>query len=211
MNWFMLYEMISLLSMGYCVVLTKNSEGDSNLSDELIKELSHNSKQHVKNMRTGMLSVKPHPSSHLADGCITVPRVQTFNHNCLSNVSVNDVDASVNRLPLSHFFLQIAAFIALLVAIQDGSVLGSSIVALVGTRGCGKTATLGLVVAGAVDCGYSKIFVTTPRTGTLRTFVQFVCKGLKCLGYRKKLDYIVETDKHRSVCVTVKKVQCAYY
>lgn len=52
-----------------------------------------------------------------------------------------------------------------------------STVSLTASRGRGKSAALGLAVAGAVAFGYSNIFVTSPSPENLNTFFQFVFKG----------------------------------
>lgn len=53
-----------------------------------------------------------------------------------------------------------------------------STVSLTASRGRGKSAALGLAVAGAVAFGYSNIFVTSPSPENLNTFFQFVFKGI---------------------------------
>ncbi|XP_043690354.1 RNA cytidine acetyltransferase 1 [Telopea speciosissima] len=66
-----------------------------------------------------------------------------------------------------------------------------STVALLAGRGRGKSAALGLAVAGAVAAGYSNIFVTAPSPENLKTLFEFVCKGFETLGYKEHLDYDV--------------------
>uniref|UniRef100_A0A1J3I6L2 RNA cytidine acetyltransferase n=1 Tax=Noccaea caerulescens TaxID=107243 RepID=A0A1J3I6L2_NOCCA len=66
-----------------------------------------------------------------------------------------------------------------------------SIVALIASRGRGKSAALGLAVAGAVAAGYSNIYVTAPSPDNLKTFFEFVCKGFDALEYKEHLDYDV--------------------
>ena len=51
-----------------------------------------------------------------------------------------------------------------------------STVALTASRGRGKSAALGLAMAGAVGLGYSNIFVTAPSPENLTTLFQFVFK-----------------------------------
>lgn len=51
-----------------------------------------------------------------------------------------------------------------------------STVALTAARGRGKSAALGLAVAGALGLGYSNIFVTAPSPENLRTLFEFVVK-----------------------------------
>ena len=70
-----------------------------------------------------------------------------------------------------------------------------STVALTAARGRGKSAAMGIAVAGAVGMGYANIFVTSPSPENLRTFFQFVLKGFDALGYKEHLDYdIVESS-----------------
>ncbi|CAN0865244.1 RNA cytidine acetyltransferase 1 [Linum grandiflorum] len=66
-----------------------------------------------------------------------------------------------------------------------------STVALLAARGRGKSAALGLAVAGAVAAGYSNIFVTAPSPENLKTLFEFICKGFAALDYKEHLDYDV--------------------
>jgi len=64
-----------------------------------------------------------------------------------------------------------------------------STVALTAARGRGKSAAMGLAVAGAVEMGYANIFVTSPSPENLKTFFDFILKGFDALGYKEHLDY----------------------
>lgn len=64
-----------------------------------------------------------------------------------------------------------------------------STVALTAARGRGKSAALGLVIAGAVAFGYSNIFVTSPSPDNLHTLFEFIFKGFDALQYQEHLDY----------------------
>ncbi|XP_068459627.1 RNA cytidine acetyltransferase [Clinocottus analis] len=64
-----------------------------------------------------------------------------------------------------------------------------STVALTAARGRGKSAALGLAVAGAVAFGYSNIFVTSPSPDNLHTMFEFIFKGFDALQYQEHLDY----------------------
>ncbi|CDP12880.1 unnamed protein product [Coffea canephora] len=66
-----------------------------------------------------------------------------------------------------------------------------STVALLAARGRGKSAALGLAIAGAIAAGYSNIFVTAPSPENLKTLFEFVCKGFDILEYKEHLDYDV--------------------
>ena len=64
-----------------------------------------------------------------------------------------------------------------------------STVALTAARGRGKSAAMGIAVAGAVEMGYANIFVTSPSPENLKTFFDFILKGFDALGYKEHLDY----------------------
>ncbi|KAG9328103.1 hypothetical protein JZ751_016551 [Albula glossodonta] len=59
-----------------------------------------------------------------------------------------------------------------------------STVALTAARGRGKSAALGLALAGAVAFGYSNIFVTSPSPDNLHTLFEFIFKGFDALQYQ---------------------------
>lgn len=67
----------------------------------------------------------------------------------------------------------------------------STTVALTAARGRGKSAALGLCLAGAISLGYSTIAVTAPEPENLVSVFDFVCRGLKALKYQEHMDYTV--------------------
>ncbi|KAL1567967.1 RNA cytidine acetyltransferase 1-like [Salvia divinorum] len=81
------------------------------------------------------------------------------------------------------------AVVAFLDAILDKNLRRT--VALLAGRGRGKSAALGLAIAGAVAAGYSNIFVTAPSPENLKTLFEFVCKGFNMLEYMEHMDYDV--------------------
>lgn len=81
------------------------------------------------------------------------------------------------------------AVVAFLDAILDKNLRRT--VALLAGRGRGKSAALGLAIAGAIAAGYSNIFVTAPSPENLKTLFEFVCKGFEMLQYMEHLDYDV--------------------
>ncbi|RWW17197.1 hypothetical protein GW17_00018886 [Ensete ventricosum] len=83
--------------------------------------------------------------------------------------------------------IQGKAVITFLDAILDKTL--RSTVALIAARGRGKSAALGLAVAGAVAAGYSNIFVTAPSPENLKTLFEFVCRGINALEYKEHLHY----------------------
>ncbi|XP_058179454.1 RNA cytidine acetyltransferase 1 [Rhododendron vialii] len=81
------------------------------------------------------------------------------------------------------------AVITFLDAILDKTLRGT--VALLAARGRGKSAALGLAIAGAIAAGYSNIYVTAPSPENLKTLFEFVCKGFDSLEFKEHLDYDV--------------------
>lgn len=81
------------------------------------------------------------------------------------------------------------AVITFLDAILDKTL--RSTVALLAARGRGKSAALGLSIAGAIAAGYSNIFVTAPSPENLKTLFEFVCKGFDALEYKEHIDFDV--------------------
>ncbi|XP_009629176.1 RNA cytidine acetyltransferase 1-like [Nicotiana tomentosiformis] len=95
------------------------------------------------------------------------------------------------------------AVITFLDAILDKTL--RSTVALLAARGRGKSAALGLAIAGAVAAGYSNIFVTAPSPENLKTLFAFVCKGFDMLEYKEHLDYdIVKSNNPEFKKATVR-------
>ncbi|KAF5950828.1 hypothetical protein HYC85_012821 [Camellia sinensis] len=64
-----------------------------------------------------------------------------------------------------------------------------STTALIAPRGRGKSAALGLGIAGAIASGYSNIFVTAPTPQNLKSLFEFICRGLHVLKYEEHLHY----------------------
>ncbi|KAJ9186284.1 hypothetical protein P3X46_001882 [Hevea brasiliensis] len=64
-----------------------------------------------------------------------------------------------------------------------------STIALIASRGRGKSAALGLGIAGAIAAGYSHIFVTAPSPENLKSLFGFICRGLHALNYEEHLHY----------------------
>jgi N-acetyltransferase 10 len=65
----------------------------------------------------------------------------------------------------------------------------SSTVAMTAARGRGKSAAMGLCLAGAISLGYSAIAVTAPEPENLVSVFDFLCRGLKALKYQEHMDY----------------------
>uniref|UniRef100_A0A0R3RVQ4 RNA cytidine acetyltransferase n=1 Tax=Elaeophora elaphi TaxID=1147741 RepID=A0A0R3RVQ4_9BILA len=64
-------------------------------------------------------------------------------------------------------------------------------------RGRGKSAALGLAIAGAIGFDYANIFVTSPAPDNLKTLFEFVVKGLEAMNYEEHTDFelIQSTNK----------------
>ena len=59
-------------------------------------------------------------------------------------------------------------------------------------RGRGKSSSMGLAVSSAIVYGYSNIIVTAPSPENLKTFFEFVIKGLNQLNFIEHKDYIIQ-------------------
>jgi N-acetyltransferase 10 len=72
-----------------------------------------------------------------------------------------------------------------------------STVALTAGRGRGKSAAIGLCLAGALSFGYSNINVTAPEPENLVAVFDFVLRGLKALKYQEHLDYTIKYNTNK--------------
>lgn len=64
-----------------------------------------------------------------------------------------------------------------------------STVVLTAARGRGKSAAMGISIAGAIACGYANIFVTAPSPENLHTLFKMVFKGFDALEFKEHQDY----------------------
>lgn len=67
----------------------------------------------------------------------------------------------------------------------------STTVSLTAPRGRGKSAALGLCLAGAISFGFNSIVVTAPEPENLVSVFQFLIEGLKALKYQEHYDYTI--------------------
>jgi N-acetyltransferase 10 len=65
----------------------------------------------------------------------------------------------------------------------------TSTVAMTAARGRGKSAAMGLCLAGAISLGYSMMAVTAPEPENLVSVFDFLIRGLKALKYQEHMDY----------------------
>jgi len=81
-----------------------------------------------------------------------------------------------------------------------------STVAMTAARGRGKSAAMGLCLAGAISFGYSTICVTAPEPENLVAVFDFICRGLKALKYQEHMDYSITyntaTGREETKCIT---------
>lgn len=158
-----------------------------------------------------MLSLAHCPSAILVDDELNI--LPTSSHiRSIAPVATND-DGSAAHMPGRESAQQLAELVESLTGTQPASALTGacrsldqakavltfldvaadkvlrSTVALTAARGRGKSAAMGLAMAGAVALGYSNIFVTAPTPENLRTLFEFVFKGLDALEYKEHLDY----------------------
>ena len=75
----------------------------------------------------------------------------------------------------------------LLEAVQEKQM--RSTVSLTAGRGRGKSAAIGIALAGAVASGFSNIFVTAPSPENLNSLFQFLIEGLEALGYKENMHF----------------------
>jgi N-acetyltransferase 10 len=84
---------------------------------------------------------------------------------------------------------QARAVMSFLDAVSDKTLRAT--VSLTAGRGRGKSAAIGLCLAGSIAFGYSNVFVTAPSPENLKTCFEFVIDGLKALNYVEHMDFEV--------------------
>lgn len=62
-------------------------------------------------------------------------------------------------------------------------------ISITAARGRGKSASVGISIAGAIASGFSNIFVTAPSPENLTALFEFVFEGLEALGYKENMHY----------------------
>lgn len=105
----------------------------------------------------------------------SVVQLRQLKESLVDTQPVGSLVAQAKTLDQAH------AVIAFLDAISAKTL--RSTVALTASRGRGKSAAIGLCLAGAVGYGYSNIFVTAPSPENLKTMFDFVVTGLKAQKY----------------------------
>jgi N-acetyltransferase 10 len=110
------------------------------------------------------------PVSALVNCCKTVDQVSRFNGRNVMIIILKSRNET-------FFHFKAKAVLKFIDAISEKTL--RSTVSLTASRGRGKSAALGLAVAGAVAFGYSNIFVSSPSPENLKTFFEFVFIGKK--------------------------------
>lgn len=113
--------------------------------------------------------------------------------------SLEDTPTAGSLVGLAKTLDQAQAILSFLDAISEKSL--RSTVALTAARGRGKSASIGLCLAGAIAYGYSNIFVTAPSPENLKTVFDFVLEGLKVLKYVEHLDFEVSCASYSAVAL----------
>ncbi|GAB4850393.1 hypothetical protein Ancab_029698 [Ancistrocladus abbreviatus] len=105
-----------------------------------------------------------------------------------------------NLKELLHGVLPVGPLVALCTTLDQGKSVSTFLdaildkgfqrtIALTASRGRGKSAALGLAIAGAIAAGYSRIFVTAPSPDNLKSLFEFICKGLHALNFEEHIHY----------------------
>lgn len=90
---------------------------------------------------------------------------------------------------------QAKALIVVLEACSDKSTQNGGVIAMTAGRGRGKSAAMGLSLAGAISLGYSNIGVTAPEPENLVAVFDFCVRGLKALKFEEHMDYTLKYNK----------------
>eukprot|EP00850_Spirogloea_muscicola_P005761 SM000026S09010 [mRNA] locus=s26:915149:923348:- [translate_table: standard] len=130
---------------------------------------------HIRNLQ-------PHPKSEVEES--TTEAEQDLKELKESLKDTQPMGALVDKCRTLD---QAKAVITFLDAISEKTL--RSTVALTAARGRGKSAALGVAIAGAIALGYSNIFVTSPSPENLRTLFDFICKGFDAMDYKEHIDY----------------------
>lgn len=94
-------------------------------------------------------------------------------------------------IELTRTLDQAKAVLTFLEACSERRTTTASTIAMTAARGRGKSAAIGLCLAGAVSLGFSTIYVTAPTPENLISVFDFTLRGLKALKYQDHMDYTV--------------------
>ena len=94
-------------------------------------------------------------------------------------------------IELTRTLDQAKAVLTFLEACSEQRTTTASTIAMTAARGRGKSAAIGLCLAGAVSLGFSTIYVTAPTPENLISVFDFILRGLKALKYQDHMDYTI--------------------
>jgi N-acetyltransferase 10 len=101
---------------------------------------------------------------------------------------------------------QAKAVLVFLEACSEPTSANNTTVAMTAGRGRGKSAAIGLCLAGAISLGYSTMAVTAPEPENLVAVFDFLRRGLQALQYQEHLDYTVAYNsakgREETKCIT---------
>lgn len=108
--------------------------------------------------------------------------------------NTNNMEPLTSLLAKTKTFDQARALLSLTEVISNKDFYSTMI--LTSSRGRGKSAVIGLAVAGAISYGISNIFVTSANPGNLNCFFAFLFIGFKILNYSEGKDFeIIQNSK----------------
>jgi len=121
---------------------------------------------------------------------------EVLTHRTQEDIDLEELKASLRDTPhvgvivdLTKTMDQARAVLNFLEACSEKTT--KSTVALTAGRGRGKSAAIGLCLAGALSFGYSTIIVTAPEPENVVAVFDFVIRGLNALKYQEHLDYTI--------------------
>lgn len=138
------------------------------------------------------LTILPISSSVLSLSPVTSTAPSISEELVVLRDSMRETEPIGALLEASRTADQAKAVLCFIEAIADKTL--NATVALTASRGRGKSAALGISVAGAIAYGYSNIFVTAPSPENLATLFEIAVSTLKTLDYKEHVDYeIIES------------------
>jgi len=136
---------------------------------------------------------------------------EVLTHKSQEDTELEDLKASLRDTPhvgvivdLARTMDQARAVLSFLEACSEKTT--KSTVALTAGRGRGKSAAIGLCLAGALSFGYSTIIVTAPEPENVVAVFDFVIRGLNALRYQEHMDYTIsyhaeKTGREQIKCI----------
>ena len=110
--------------------------------------------------------------------------------------SLEDTPILCDTVACSRTLDQAQVLVSFFDVISSGEGFVKPVVSVTAARGRGKSASLGLCLAGAIAYGYSNVFVTAPSLENLFTTFSVLLDGLKALKYVEHTDFEVVYNSH---------------